>query len=382
MKLLFFLHHPAHFHLFRNTIDGLRDRGNEIIIVSVKKDILERLLEEEGLEHINVLPRGRGGSRPAMALALLLMDLRLLKICLSRKPDLLIGTSTEITHVGGLLSIPNIMINEDDVEAVPLVGHLAYRFARHILTPEGCGVGEWEKKTLRYPGFHELAYLHPDHFKADIGKLSGVMDADSPYFIIRFAKLTAHHDEGKKGISTELARKIIDKLSPHGRIYISSERPLEREFETYGIAINPMHIHHVLYFAQLYIGDSQTMAAEAAVLGTPSLRFNDFVGRLAYLEELEHEYGLTYGVKTSEPDRLLEKIDDILAMEDRKDVWKQRREKMLRDKINVAEFFIWLFENYPGSVEMIRDDPSFPSTFNQARPGRFSAPTRTREICG
>jgi predicted glycosyltransferase len=33
----------------------------------------------------------------------------------------------------------------------------------------------------------------------------------------------------------------------------------------------------------LYIGDSQTMAAEAAVLGIPSIRFNSFVGKLVYL---------------------------------------------------------------------------------------------------
>ncbi len=35
------------------------------------------------------------------------------------------------------------------------------------------------------------------------------------------------------------------------------------------------------------------MIAEAAVLGTPSIRFNDFVGKLGYLEDLEHKYGLT-----------------------------------------------------------------------------------------
>ena len=40
-------------------------------------------------------------------------------------------------------------------------------------------------------------------------------------------------------------------------------------------------------FASLYIGDSQTMAAEAGVLGVPFVRFNDFVGRIGYLRELE-----------------------------------------------------------------------------------------------
>ncbi len=58
---------------------------------------------------------------------------------------------------------------------------------------------------------------------------------------------------------------------------------------------NPSDIYHALYYADLYIGDSQTIAAEKAVLGTPALRFNDFVGKIGYLEELEHKYGLTFG---------------------------------------------------------------------------------------
>lgn len=49
-------------------------------------------------------------------------------------------------------------------------------------------------------------------------------------------------------------------------------------------------------FASLYIGDSQTMAAEAGVLGVPFVRFNDFVGRIGSLRELEDVYELGYGI--------------------------------------------------------------------------------------
>lgn len=66
-----------------------------------------------------------------------------------------------------------------------------------------------------------------------------------------------------------------------------------------------MHIHHAMAFAKMYIGDSQTMAAEAAVLGTPSIRFNDFVGEIGYLEELENTYQLTFGIMTSDRENLL-----------------------------------------------------------------------------
>ena len=92
---------------------------------------------------------------------------------------------------------------------------------------------------------------------------------------------------------------MIDILAPHGTIYITSERPLEPQFEQYRIRINPLDMHHVMAFASLYIGDSQTMAAEAGVLGVPFVRFNDFVGRIGYLRELEDTYHLGFGVHAS-----------------------------------------------------------------------------------
>jgi predicted glycosyltransferase len=43
------------------------------------------------------------------------------------------------------------------------------------------------------------------------------------------------------------------------------------------------------------------MAVEAAMLGTPSVRFSSFSGKIRVLEELEHTYKLTVGILPSEP---------------------------------------------------------------------------------
>ena len=57
-------------------------------------------------------------------------------------------------------------------------------------------------------------------------------------------------------------------------------------------------IHDVLSSADLYIGDSQTMAAEAALLGTPAIRSNSFVGPndMSNFKVLQEQYGLLYNV--------------------------------------------------------------------------------------
>jgi len=106
----------------------------------------------------------------------------------------------------------------------------------------------------------------------------------------------------------------------------------------YRIKINPLDMHHILAYAKLFIGDSQTMAAEAGVLGTPFIRFNDFVGRISYLDELENTYNLGFGFKTDEEDRLLKKIDELLKTEKINEEWQIKREKCCWKKLTWQPF--------------------------------------------
>lgn len=357
MRVLFFLGHPAHFHLFRNIIYKLRDNHHEIKIVIKKKDILEDLLKIADLEFINILPKGRGEGKIAIVWSVLKKDLALFKIVRSFKPHVMIGTSTEITHVGRLTNTSSMVVNEDDFDVVPLFSRMAYPFANSILAPSSCRVGKWEEKRISYEGYHELTYLHPNYFKPDHNIINMINPEGTRYFILRFAKLSAHHDAGKSGINDTIAARMINILEHYGKIFITSEKELNPEFEKYRIKINPLNIHHVLQFADLYIGDSQTMTAEAAVLGTPAIRFNDFVGKLGYLEELEHKYGLTYGIKTSDPSRLFDKIEEILNTPNLREEWQKRRQKMLSEKIDVASFMTWFIENYPESTRIMKENP-------------------------
>lgn len=361
MRILFYLGHPAHYHLFKHVLTGLEKKGHHLQIVIKEKDVLKDLLDEAERAYVEVKENGPKKNKFDFAFNLLVRDFAMYKIVKKFKPDVMVGTSAEITHLGKLMRIPSIVVNEDDYDIVPWFGRLAYPFATSILAPTVCGVGRWDEKKIAYEGYHELAYLHPNHFKPD-EKVRALLSPDGdPYFILRFAKLTAHHDEGRKGISPEVAKSVIECLEPHGRVYISSERILEEEFEDYRIAIDPGMMHSALSFASLYIGDSQTMAAEAAVLGTPSIRFNDFVGEISYLEELEHRYGLTYGISTDKPDRLLQKIKVWLRRPDLEQEWQRRRNYMLNQKIDVAQFMSSLIESFgrPSSAQLVASDVNY-----------------------
>jgi len=363
MNYLIYLGHPAHFHLFKNTIKALGDTGHNVSILIKKKDILEDLLRRSGMNYQNILPEGRTDGKTGIALGVFRRDWRLFRFCLAKRPDLLLGTSAEIGHVGTLLRIPSVNVNEDDAAVISLFCKISYPWSTHILSPRVCDNGNWEKKSIKYESYHELAYLHPGNFKATKEIVRKHLDPDSHYFLIRFAKLNAHHDTGIRGISDELAWKMIELLSPYGRIYITSERPLSERFEPFRLNVDPLEIHHVMAFAQVYVGDSQTMAAEAGVLGVPFLRFNDFVGRIGYLKELEERYKLGYGIRPSETETLFKKLGELLQMKDRQEVFQNRRTKMLEDKIDLSKFMVWFIENYPQSVQIMKEPPDYQYNF-------------------
>ena len=346
MRVLVYLGHPAHFHLFKNVIDELQNRNHTVKILIKKKDVLEDLLQSSGMEYLNILPEGRKDTTLGMFVGMLKRDFRILRYAMFKKIDLMVGTSVELSHVGKLLNIPVLNTNEDDASVVPLYAKLSYPLSTRILSPDTCENGKWEYKTVKYKGYHELAYLHPCNFCPSAEVVEKYFRSDTRFFIIRLASLTAHHDKGIKGIDTDFARRLVNTLTPMGNVYISSERPLEKEFEKYRILIDPMDMHHVLAYASIYIGDSQTMAAEAGVLGTPFIRINDFVGRIGYLRELEEKYKLGYGVLPENKEEVFKILKALMRLKNMKAEFHHRRQKMLADKTDVSHFLTSYIETF------------------------------------
>jgi predicted glycosyltransferase len=330
------------------------------------KDILAELLDKEGWEYINVQKKEKKaiskiGIIFKSVLGLLIRDLFLFKICLRYKPSLMIGTEWAIVHIGNLLNIQTIIVNEDDTIATPENKYF-YPLADTILLPDCCDVNLWMEKKVNYKGYHELAYLHPNHFVPD-KQILKKYNIKENYFIIRLVKLNASHDIGMKGFNKEYMSKIISQFTRFGSVYITSEKELDSEFEQYRLAVNSLDIHHILAFATLYIGDSQTMAAEAGVLGTPFLRYNDFVGKIGYLNELENRYKLGYGFRIDQSKEMLLKISELLKLNDIENEWKKRRQKMLSEKIDTSRFMTWFIENYPKSVKIMKENPDYQNRF-------------------
>ena len=360
-KFLIYIGHPSQYHFYKNVVKELRKNGHFVNFVIRSKDMLEELMVNDGQSFVNILPEGRNNNKSSIFHALLKRDVRLYKLLKRQDYDLLIGSDASITHIGKLLSIPRISVTEDDYQIIKTLAKLSFPFTNWIFAPVPCNVGKWESKKIAYHGYQKLAYLHPKYFSPDKRKVC--IHQNEKYFLIRLSGLTAHHDFGIKGFNITAIKKIISVLSKYGKVFISSENKMEEELHEYKLIINPNDIHHYLYFANLLISDSQSMSMEAALLGTPSLRLSDFAGRISVLEELEKKYALTFGFKSIQLQDLISKLEELLVIKDLKEEFQKRRLKMLNEKIDVTKFMVWLLENYPESVRIIKNNPNYQFNF-------------------
>ncbi len=348
MNYLFFFVHPSKFHLFRNTINKLKNHGHNVDIVITSKDVLQALLIKEGWEYTNIFPKGRKmkGVSPYISSAInfFVTILRLYKYTFGKRYDLFI-TDDLLVYIGKVRGIPSIVFCDDDYILIKQFA-LVLSKATYILSPEITDLGKYNSKKIGFPGYKELAYLHPSVFTPDLEIVKTFNPELKPYYIIRLVSLRAYHDKGIKGISNYQVKQLIETLESKGNVYISSERELPEEYKEYSLKINPVDITHVLYFAQLFIGDGQTMTSEAAVLGTPAFRCNDVVSKISVMEEKEEKYKLSFIYPPSKFDEMHQKIKELIETPNFKEEFQKRKEKMLTEKIDLSAFMIWLFENY------------------------------------
>jgi uncharacterized protein len=346
LRILIDLNHPAHLHLFKNLIWSLQHKGHEIQITARKKDVLLELLDN--LNFVYQITSESQSERGLLSQVkeLVKRELKLLSIARKFNPDLMMGTSSVITHVGKLIRAKSIVFNEDDADVIRAFSTLAYPLADVIVTPT-CLDEDYGDRHIKYNGYQKLAYLHPNVFiptPSILNKL-GIKQGES-FFIMRLVALQAAHDKGAVGLSLSARRKLIQALSQRGKVFLTNEGPLPEEFEPYRMRINAEDMHDALAFATLLVSDSQTMTAEAAILGTPAIRCNTFVGRISYLEELEHRYQLTYGFRPEDEGKMYAFIINLLDQHNLSEIWQQRRDKMLAEKIDVNAWMINFVESY------------------------------------
>ena len=337
MRILIDINHPAHVHYFRNFHKIMSGRGNSVLVVSRNKEIEHKLLSWYKIPFVS---RGKGKSgRFSKFVYMLYADLKILFLAIKFKPDVFLNFLHPYpSHVARLLGKPSLVFS--DTEHAVLHHQLTVPFATKVFTPS-CYRIDLGKTHVRFNGYMELAYLHPDYFTPDPSILDILNLKESDKFVIvRFVSWSATHDFGHKGMTLANKRKAVSELSKHAKIFISSEGILPDDLERLRINI-PVHMmHDALYYCSLLFGESATMASEAAVLGTPSVFI--FHGQLGYTQEEEIKYQIVNNFTESEDDqqRAIGKALEIVQDDTAKEKFKKIRKEIVSNSIDPTLFMV------------------------------------------
>jgi len=350
MNILIGIAHPAHFHNIKNLYYRLRDNHN-LTVVCRSIPLVKKLLNIYQIPYIEIGENGKNIREKIIKQ--FSFNHKVKNIIKEKEIDIVIGASL-LVFASKVTKAKSILLDEDDQAVQPFTAKFVSPYVDCILSPDALSY-ENLKNAIYYPGYHELAYLHPNNFTPDPRILAKYgLNEENKYFILRFNAFKAHHDIHEYGLNKEQKHILINSLSKYGKVFITTETELEPEFAEFRMPIAPDEIHTFLSYAQMLISDSQTMTIEAAVLGVPSFRCNTFANRLPVLEELELKYGLTFGYHPSQFDWMLYRIKEFLELPNLKEEWQKKRERLLKDKIDVTEFLVWFVENYPESVKEVK----------------------------
>jgi len=353
MKILVVLFHPAHVHNFRNTIKELENRKHVVKVLAIKKDITLKLLDSYDMEYQVI---GQSGSNQLYTLFLnyLTIAYNILKTSKIFKPDIFLTRSgLPLLPTRYLLRRPVIAFKDSEIRSFIT----KFEINDVVFTPSSFHQKIKSDMHLKLPTYKELAYLHPDRFIPDELALRDLgIELGEKFSLLRFSGYDAWHDVGQHGFDYNLKVKLVKNLEHHGEVYVSSEKELPKKLKKYQLNVPIDKIHDVLYHANLFVGDSQTMTTESAVLGTPAIRCSSFAGEndMTNFVELENKYGLIYNYR--EPEKAIKKATELIQRPDLKEEWAKKREKLLKDKIDLSAFLTWFIDNYPESVDQLKED--------------------------
>jgi len=350
-KILFDVGHPAQVHNFKNIYWALEEKGWQGLFVTKDKEMCVELLEKHNLP-FKVLGKTKKGL--LKKILFLVKDIFSFSLIVKKfKPNIIVNRmSLHSTFVAKIFNIKQISLADTEKS-------LNLSFLTQTILTATSFKKDFGEKHLRYKANIELFYLHPNWFKPNKTIFDFLnIDKNTPYAIVRFVSWNAHHDVGQGGFTQEEKFELIKELSKRIKVFISAENELPSELKEYEIKIPIDKMHDALYFATLYIGEGASMASEAAMLGTPAIYVNS-LNSAGIFQELERQ-GLYFILPNGK--EAIKKAIDIVEEND-KEQYKQKQQNYIANKIDVTAFTVWFIENYPKSIDMIKNNPNYQERF-------------------
>lgn len=306
------------------------------------KEFTLQLLNEANFKHTTLTKKGTGPL--GLIKELIEQQLKISRIICKTSLDIMLQISGIFNApVGKCYGIPTLAFS--DTENDKWANLISFSLSKYVISPTCFSHetgGSWANQ-VHYPGYHELAYLSP--------RYAPQVKRPDNRFLVRFVGWGAGHDIGEKSLSIESKTELVRILGRFGSVHISSEAPLPDALSRFAFKMHPSEIHRFMATCKMIIGESATMASEAACLGIPAI-FISNTGR-GYTTEQDTRYDLVRHYRLDQWEEVLQRAEEW-ARRDLYDEWQEKRRKMFGDKIDVTSWLVDLVEGYPGSIEDAR----------------------------
>jgi hypothetical protein len=337
MNILIDLGHPGHVHFFRHQIAIWRERGHGVTLTSRAIPIVAELLAAFGLQ-ARVIGRKRRGAA-GLGLELLERTARLAPLLQRERIHVAAAIGGALTAPAARLAgVPCVVF--DDTDTAGLENRISHPLATVIATPAGYprNLGS---KQVRYPGLHELAYMHPARFTPDPAVPARYgLDAGEPYGVVRLSSWEAGHDLRARAASLDEKLALVETLRKHGRVVVSPEGDPPGELASLTPDIAPEDFHHLLALARFCVTEGATTASEACICGVPALYLNP--SRPFYIGELA-AVGLLAACSPGEG--LVEALEALTSRFPEPAPARQAAAEFLAGRVDVAAFAAELVES-------------------------------------
>ena len=350
MRIGIFENTPAQFHFYKNIIKRLTERGHAVYVVARDYGETKNLIDESGNHYFYYSSSSSSKIGKAMELPSSIMKAS--KWLKNNQIEILTGFGTYDAFCSGLIGVPDIVFNDSEprinVRAYKLQFKLMMQFLDAIITPTCFSTDLGRKHVKGINSIKEMAYLSNKYFTPDPSILDIIeMKEDENYAILRFNAFDAVHDNGIGGFSIENKIELVRQLENIVQYLFRMRGKPVPGLEKYVLKIPKSRIHDAIYYSKLVVGDTQTITTESALLGTPAVRCNSFVGKndMEIFNLLENKYKAIYNF--SSPLDAISKSISLIQIPSLKTDWMKKKDSINEDMIDIVDYMVEFIENYP-----------------------------------
>jgi len=329
--------HPKDVNILKNIVFELEKRGHEVLMAARDKEGVFEKLDGFGIKYV---PGTNYKGFFNKVIHIPAVELWLYRMARKFKPDVLFGPSSlYAAHVSRLIRKPYLCFSDCEAE-FDYTRYLTVPFVTRIYVPRGFKLDLGERME-RFNGYLELAYLHPRYFKPDIRVLDELgVDKKDQFVVLRISSITGFHDIGAGGSPLDDIKAVewlIKEIENHCKVFISGGGSIVERFPDKKLEINPNRFLDLLAFSQLYIGDGISMAAEAGLLGVPSIYLSHESRRWGFIQDLAGNglVKLCSSVKASG-----EEATRVLGDSKLRGEWRRRSQVLMGECEDMVGFFL------------------------------------------